>query len=230
MSDGPTEHIKTFVFSSKYNAQGNPQEEKLEVFIPERLQATYSFYTWPSASVLAWFLWENRRDLIGKKVLEIGAGTALPGIVAAKCGAEVIVSESALLPKSLQHTRRSCQLNHLSANQIKVVGLTWGLLFDNLENFKSLDIILGSDCFYDPAVFEDILVTLSYLFEINPHAKFICTYQERSSDWSIEHLLAKWKLNCQIHNTSTLGQSAGVNILDLIGPHNIHILEIISAN
>lgn len=196
----------------------------------QRVQATYSFYTWPSASVLAWFLWENRKDLIGKKVIEVGAGTALPGIVAAKCGAEVIVSESSLLPKSLQHTRRSCQLNHLGTNQIKVVGFTWGLILDNLERFESLDLILGADCFYDPAIFEDILVSISYFFETNPHAKFICTYQERSSDWSIEHLLAKWKLNCRIHNTSSLGQSAGINILDIAGPHTIYILEITRGN
>ncbi|KAL3284406.1 hypothetical protein HHI36_018566 [Cryptolaemus montrouzieri] len=227
MTDGSTEHIKRFVFSSKYNAQGNPQEEKLEVFIPERLQATYSFYTWPPAPVLAWFLWENRRELIGKRVLEIGAGTALPGIVAAKCGAKVIISESALLPKSLAHTKRSCQLNNLSFNcQVQVIGLTWGLLLNNLDSIGPLDIILGSDCFYDPSVFEDIIVTISYLLEANPYAKFFCTYQERSSDWSIEHLLAKWNLHCQIHDTSSLGQSGGINILDLIGSHTIHILEI----
>ncbi|KAK9882101.1 hypothetical protein WA026_018945 [Henosepilachna vigintioctopunctata] len=202
MSDGSTEHIKKFVFTSKYNAQGNPQEEELEVFIPEkRVNWKKSSGNWG---------WD-----------------ALPGIVAAKCGAKVIISESALLPKSLAHTKRSCQLNNLNlSHQVQVTGLTWGLLLSNLDNLGPLDIIIGSDCFYDPTVFEDILVTLAYLFEIYPNAKFICSYQERSSDWSIEHLLAKWKLRCQIHDTSTLGQSAGINVLELIGPHSIHILEI----
>lgn len=35
MSDGPQEQLKRFVFSSKYNLRGEPQEEKLEVIIPE---------------------------------------------------------------------------------------------------------------------------------------------------------------------------------------------------
>lgn len=191
------------------------------------LQASYSFYTWPSAPVLAWFLWENRHELPGKRVLELGSGTALPGIVAAKCGATVTLSDSATLPKSLAHTKRSCQLNNLIINQhIKVIGLTWGLFLSNLDSIGPVDLILGSDCFFEPANFEDILVTVAYLLEPNIDAKFICTYQERSSDWSIEHLLAKWDLECQVHNINNLGASAGLDIHELIGAHSIHLLEI----
>lgn len=164
---------------------------------------------------------------MGKRVLELGAGTALPGIVAAKCGAEVILSDSATLPKSLAHTKRSCQLNNLVLNQhIKVVGVTWGLFLSNLDSLAPLDLILGSDCFFEPANFEDILVTVAYLLELNSDCRFICTYQERSSDWSIEHLLAKWGLECHVHNINNLGSSAGLNIHDLIGDHSIHLLEI----
>lgn len=191
------------------------------------LQASYSFYTWPSAPVLAWFLWEHRGELVDKRVLEIGCGTGLPGILAAKCGAKVILSESATLPKSLAHIKRSCQLNDLIIDQhIKVIGLTWGLFLNDLETIGGIDLILGSDCFYEPNVFEDILVTISYLFDKNPSAKFFCTYQERSSDWSIEHLLAKWNLKCQVHNINNLGSSAGIDIHNLIGDHSIHLLEI----
>ncbi|KAB0802737.1 hypothetical protein PPYR_04923 [Photinus pyralis] len=227
MSDDTSEQLKKFTFSSKYTYQGQIQEETLEVIIPELLQASYSFYTWPSAPVLAWFLWEHRKELSGLKILEIGSGTALPGIVAAKCGAKVTLSDSATLPKSLAHTKRCCQLNNLNVNQdIRVIGFTWGLFLNNLALIGPLDLILGSDCFYEPSVFEDILATISYLFESNPAAKFLCTYQERSSDWSIEHLLSKWNLKCQLHNINNLGQSAGVNIHDLIGDHSIHLLEI----
>lgn len=249
MSDGTTEQLKRFVFSSKFNTRGEQIEEKLEVVIPEvlpllfdlfsarsrfkndeflqLLQASYSFYTWPSAPVLAWFLWEHRAEIVGKRVLEIGSGTALPGIVAAKCGAKVTLSDSATLPKSLAHIKRSCHLNNLIVDQdVEVIGLTWGLFLNNLETIGAIDLILGSDCFYEPTVFEDILVTVSYLFDRNPGAKFFCTYQERSSDWSIEHLLAKWNLSCQVHNIGNLGASVGIDIHNLIGDHSIHLLEI----
>lgn len=35
MSNGATEQLKRFVFSSKYNSKGEPHEENLEVVIPE---------------------------------------------------------------------------------------------------------------------------------------------------------------------------------------------------
>lgn len=35
MSNGATEQLKKFVFTSKCNARGETQEEKLEIIIPE---------------------------------------------------------------------------------------------------------------------------------------------------------------------------------------------------
>ncbi|XP_050295792.1 histone-arginine methyltransferase METTL23 isoform X2 [Anthonomus grandis grandis] len=222
MTESPGEQIKKFLFP-----QDSTKESFLEIFIPELIQASYSFYTWPSASVLAWFLWENRTGLQGKRILELGAGTALPGILAAKCGAHVTLSDSATLPKSLAHTRRCCQLNNLRVNQdIKVIGLTWGLFLSNLECIGPLDLILGSDCFFDPSIFEDILITVAYLLENNCGAKFLCTYQERSSDWSIEQLLKKWNLRCKIHKITSLGAQSGIDINEIIGRHSIHLVEI----
>lgn len=227
MTDGSTEQLKRFTFTSKINHRGEPQEEVLEIVIPELLQASYSFYTWPCAPILAWFLWERRHELLNKRVLEIGSGTALPGIVAAKCGAKVTLSESVTLPKSLLHVERSCRLNNLIVNRdVNLIGLTWGLFLHDIEAHGPIDLILGSDCFYDPAIFEDILVTVSYILENNPDSKFLCTYQERSSDWSIEHLLAKWNLKCFVHNIEKLGSSVGLDLHELIGGHTIHLFEI----
>lgn len=234
MSDGPTtEQLKRFVFTSRINKSNNQtstqftQEERLEIIIPELLQASYSFYTWPSAPVLAWFLWENRSELRNKRILELGSGTALPGILAAKCGAKVVLSDSATLPKSLSHIKHSCELNNLIPGEhIRVIGLTWGLFLHNLEEIGEVDLILGSDCFYEPSVFEDILISVSYIFESNPNAKFLFTYQERSSDWSIEALLLKWNLSCKLHNISNLGASIGLDIHRIIGDHSVQLIEV----
>lgn len=227
------EHIKKFVFTNQKT--GNSGDtcsltetlEKVEIQIPELLQSGYSFYTWPCAPVLAWFLWESRRNLAGKRVLELGAGTALPGILAAKCGARVILSDNCILPKSLAHIRKSCLANNLvPGKDIEVIGLSWGLLLNSVFNIGPLDLIIGADCFYDPTVFEDILVTTSFLLERNTDAKFICTYQDRSADWSIEALLKKWKLRSVPVIIDNLGKSCGVDLLELMGNHTIHLLEI----
>ncbi|XP_046660185.1 probable methyltransferase-like protein 23 [Homalodisca vitripennis] len=226
MTDGVPEQVKTFVFHSNPNRNSSSEFESLEVLIPEQLQASYSFYTWPSAPVLAWYLWERRTELLGKHIVELGAGTALPGIVAAKCGASVTLTESATLPRSIQHLRRCCELNNLQSNQVRVVGLTWGLFLANTFTLGPIDLIIGSDCFYEPSVFEDIIVTVAFLLESNPQARFYCVYQERSADWSIEHLLHKWSLRCEQVSLNNLGAQSGIDVNDLMKSHTIQLLEI----
>ncbi|XP_051490822.1 histone-arginine methyltransferase METTL23 isoform X2 [Apus apus] len=160
--------------------------------IPEVLDPQYGMFAWPCAVVLAQFLWARRSSLPGKRVLELGAGVGLPGVLAAKCGAEVTLSDSEELPRCLQNCRRSCGANGLPG--LPVLGLTWGRLGPALLALPAVDIILGSDVFFDPKDFEDILTTVYFLLEKNPHAQFWTTYQVRSADWSIEALLCKWKL------------------------------------
>lgn len=175
--------------------------------------------------MLAWFLWEHKEELIGKRVLELGSGTALPGILASKCGAIVTLSDSASFPRSLQHIRRGCELNGI-LSQVQIVGITWGLFLSSLFSIGPLDLILGSDCFYEPTLFEDIVVTVAFLLERNPNAKFLCTYQERSADWSIEHLLNKWNLTCTHISLTGLGADSDININELMQDHTIHLLSI----
>lgn len=112
---------------------------------------------------------------------------------------------------------------------MKIVGITWGFFLSSLFSLGSLDLILGSDCFYDPSVFEDIVVTVAFLLERNPAARFLCTYQERSADWSIEHLLNKWGLTCSHISLDNLGADSGLDVQELMQDHTIHLLEIKKA-
>lgn len=79
---------------------------------------------------------------------QVGAGVSLPGMVAAKCGAEVVLSDGEELPRCLQSCRRSCLANRLP--HIPVLGLTWGRVSPELLALPPVDIILGSDVFFDP--------------------------------------------------------------------------------
>ncbi|XP_053695591.1 histone-arginine methyltransferase METTL23 [Sabethes cyaneus] len=221
------EQIKTFVFGNKAKQSTTEPSEKLEIFIPELLLPGYSFYTWPSAQILAWFLWQRRISLRNKRILELGAGTSLPGIVAAKCGADVTLSDCSTLPKTLQHIQRCCRLNNLNPGKdIQVIGLTWGLFLDQVFQLGPIDFIIGSDVFYDPSVFEDILVTVSFLLEVNTAAKFLFTYQERSADWCIETLLKKWNLVCNVVSLDNLTGELEIDPQEFMGNHTIHLLEI----
>ncbi|XP_028268192.1 histone-arginine methyltransferase METTL23 [Parambassis ranga] len=189
-AETPSIAYKVFTFEDK---KENTQES-LSVSIPEVLDPQYGMYVWPCAVVLAQYLWTCREELRGKTVLELGAGVSLPGVVAAKCGAQVILSDSSNKPLCLENCRRSCEANSLS--NVPVFGLTWGEISPNLVLLPKLDIILGSDVFYDPEDFEDVIVTAAFLLRRNPGAQFWITYQVRSADWSIEALLQRWKLIC----------------------------------
>lgn len=190
-SGGETSNVslayKVFTFGEK-------KKNTLSVSIPEVLDSQYGMYVWPCAVVLAQYLWTQREELRDRTVLELGAGVSLPGVVAARCGAKLILSDDAKKPLCLENCRRSCEANGVT--DVLVVGLTWGEVSPDLVLLPKLDIILGSDVFYEPGEFEDVLVTVAFLLRKNPTAQFWTTYQERSADWSIEALLHRWKLNC----------------------------------
>ncbi|XP_072882132.1 histone-arginine methyltransferase METTL23 [Hemitrygon akajei] len=199
--------------------------ESLEVRIPEVLDPQYGLYIWPCSVVLAQYVWFNKSKVKGNTILEIGAGASLPGIVAAKCGASVILSDCAVFQNCLDNCQRSCQINNLE--DVPVIGLTWGQISPDLVQLPQIDIILGSDVFYEPEDFEDILTTVFYLLQKNPNALFWTTYQERSADWSIEALLYKWNLKCihiQLETFSADEEHLAGSALP--GSHTVHMMII----
>ncbi|XP_023940603.2 acyl-CoA-binding domain-containing protein 6 [Bicyclus anynana] len=218
MSDGRSVsgQLKKFVFRGKSSSNGDTRGEYLEIVIPELLSAGYSFYTWPSAPLLAWYLWTQRRHLRGLRVLELGCGTGLPGILAAKCGAHVTLTDSVALPRSLRHLSACCEANGLVPNRdVQVLGLAWGLFLTDVHNLRPVDLLLASDCFYEPTQFEEVLSTVAYFLD-GTDARFLCAYQERSADWSIEALLKKWGLRGALLDLDSLSESTGVDYRALI--------------
>ncbi|XP_068620207.1 uncharacterized protein [Battus philenor] len=212
MSDGRpvSGQLKKFVFRGKSASNGDTRGEYLEIVIPELLSAGYSFYTWPSAPLLAWYLWTQRRHLHGLRVLELGCGTGLPGILAAKCGAHVTLTDSVALPRSLRHLSACCEANGLvPGRDVQLLGLAWGLFLADVHNLRPVDLILASDCFYEPSQFEEVISTVAYLLD-GTDGRFLCAYQERSADWSIEALLKKWGLKGALLDLDSLSESSGV--------------------
>lgn len=80
-------------------------------------------------------------------VSQLGSGTALPGVVAAKVGATVTMSDACHLPDCQSNSLTSCQAN--GVDNVKVIGVTWGQFSSDVLQLPPQDIILASDCFYD---------------------------------------------------------------------------------
>ncbi|XP_052796253.1 histone-arginine methyltransferase METTL23-like [Mya arenaria] len=208
--------LRKFIFSDS--------SEILEINIPEIAKPEYGMYTWPCSPVLAQFIWHNRRWVKNKVVLELSAGTALPGIVAAKCGATVHFSDCPEMPECLRNVKRSCDANNLRDNIVH--GITWGRIDGVVTKLPKLDVIISSDCFYNPKDFENLITTVAYLLDINSNVQFICSYQERSSSWSIQHLLHKWKLNASVIPLSSFqGNSSDMTCSYLPGNPSISVLK-----
>ncbi|CAG8691633.1 17345_t:CDS:2, partial [Cetraspora pellucida] len=216
---------KTFHFGN--NSHGN---EYRAVVIKELLHSSYGCYIWPSAFVLAEYIWDRRNLFKDKTILELGAGTSLPGFLCASLSPQthVILTDQSDYPQILENIYDGARLNRLLLTSddifagslrpnIWIRGLNWGefclgnqgkdkseegnllqLLRDIEQNNRKLDWILGSDTFYDPKDFADIIATIAYILNYHaPKAKFLTSYQERSSKRTIQYLLDKWKLKCR---------------------------------
>ncbi|MCL6611366.1 MAG: methyltransferase [Peptococcaceae bacterium] len=96
---------------------------------------------WPAARGLAGYIWENM-DFSGLKVLELGSGLGLPGVVAGLKGARITFSD--YQPGALDLSCRNARLNGLTG-----VGRHLGdwRCFRLGEKY---DWIVGSDILYDP--------------------------------------------------------------------------------
>ncbi|XP_046855288.1 probable methyltransferase-like protein 23 isoform X2 [Xenia sp. Carnegie-2017] len=142
------------------------------------------------------FQFKDDKKRLSVKILELGCGTALPGVLAALCDANVTLTDGEQFENCLKNARKICEINGLGDN-VNTSPLTWGSFSKTLLEMPKFDFILGSDCFYDPKDFDAILCTVAFLLDRNPTGEFWSTYQERSADWSIELLLQKWNLVCR---------------------------------
>lgn len=98
---------------------------------------------WPAALGMAEYFWENT-SFGEKRILELGAGLGLVGIVAAAKGAEVVQTD--FIPEALQLAEENAKINHIT--KIERVLADWRK-FPLDERF---DLIIGSDILYEPTL------------------------------------------------------------------------------
>ena len=94
----------------------------VSVCVQELLDADFGLYVWPAATVMAAFLARDAAKWCqGQRVLELGAGTGLVGLVCAKCGAtQVTLTDHADNHRVLANLR-----NVVKLNGIDKVGNEW---------------------------------------------------------------------------------------------------------
>ncbi|XP_020091467.1 methyltransferase-like protein 23 isoform X1 [Ananas comosus] len=175
-----------------FGGASSDEDHEFYVDIIENMQEDYGMFVWPCSIILAEYVWQQRLRFSGSTVVELGAGTSLPGLVAAKVGANVVLTDKSEDKEVMKNMRSICNLNKVNC---KILGITWGEWDDPIFDLNP-SIVLGADVFYDSTDFDDLFATVAFLLQSSPGAVFITTYQNRSGHHLIEFLMVKWGLKC----------------------------------
>jgi len=114
----------------------------------------YGVMLWPSSIALAHELVARAPSLAGLRILELGAGTGLPGIVAATLGAHVVQTDR--LDKALDLCRRNCERNRVAVEHRIADWTDWHV-------DERYDLIIGADVLYA----ERLHTFLRHIFDTN---------------------------------------------------------------
>ncbi|WP_205627089.1 class I SAM-dependent methyltransferase [Sandaracinus amylolyticus] len=106
----------------------------------ERDRLPYGVMLWPASIALAHDVLTRAGELRGKRVLELGAGTGVPGIVAASLGARVLQTDRNDV--ALHVCGMNAERNRVSG--IEVRSADW----ETFTSDEPFDVILGSDVLY----------------------------------------------------------------------------------
>ncbi len=156
------EHAQRIVIKKSYTLSpgcGGERVPSTSVTVQEVMDPNFGFYTWPSAKMLASFLWRRPRICADRAVVELGSGTGLVGAVAAKQSQQVLLTDlqqAALL----RNIRATCALNGL--DNARVRPLVWSEVPASLLA-EQCDLILGADVLFDPRLYDSIFCTVRRL-------------------------------------------------------------------
>ncbi|KAE8626717.1 hypothetical protein XENTR_v10006724 [Xenopus tropicalis] len=113
---------------------------------------------WDAALFLCGYFEEQKLDFKGKKVIELGAGTGIVGILVSLLGGHVTLTD---LPHALSQIQKNVSANVSSNNPPQVCALSWGL---DQEKFpQDYDFVLGADIVYLHDTYPLLIQTLQYL-------------------------------------------------------------------
>ncbi|XP_072351194.1 EEF1A lysine methyltransferase 3-like [Scyliorhinus torazame] len=143
-------------------------EEKNYQFCGHRLRISMfkgaylgvSAFVWEPGLLLCRYFENHNIHFVGKKVLELGSGTGIVGILAVLLGGDVTLTDRSYVLKQIEYNVLA-NVPLTSRHRSKIRALAWG---DDQSKFSTdFDFILGSDIVYNPSQFAGLLQTLLYL-------------------------------------------------------------------
>jgi predicted nicotinamide N-methyase len=131
-----------------------------------KINQTSGLALWTCSQILSGYLVENAHFVREKRVLELGSGLGLCGIVSHLLGAsEVIATDGDL--DVLQNLRHNVNENRICNDSIvSCPQLIWGQGLNTFEDvYSKQSVILATDVFYSPHLVDPLWRTVDKLLE-----------------------------------------------------------------
>jgi len=141
---------------------------KLKLATPDPSNTSlFSHFIWNAALQASELITNAEFNVVGKKVLELGAGVGLPGIISVYCDAEKTVISDYPAKEILDNIQTNLEIN-CSKSQIaksEVIGHEWGQTDDELctKYPGAFDRIIAADCFWMDSQHENLAKSVKTL-------------------------------------------------------------------
>ncbi|XP_040196796.1 EEF1A lysine methyltransferase 3 [Rana temporaria] len=141
-------------------------EESRYTFCGQRLSITQHYGSnlgvaapvWEAALNLCAYFEEQKLNFKGKKIIELGAGTGIVGILLSLLGGNVTLTD---LPHTLSQIEKNVSANVPDGSSLNVCALSWGL--DQTKFPQDFDFVIGADIVYLKETYDHLLQTLQHL-------------------------------------------------------------------
>ena len=168
-----------------------------------RAQFPFGLMLWESAVALAGVLYERAAEVRGARVLELGCGIGLAGVIAAGLGARVVQTDHD--PGALEAARRTARLNGVEG--IETVAADW----HDWRVAGTFDLIIGADVTYDAADHAAVLCVLERALAVGGRVLLADPGREAQAAFVARAEAAGWRVKWSERRVADL-QRAGTEM------------------